>query len=267
MNIQRLPVEEMTPPFRPEKAKGTAFLVRQTPQTDPDIGMLAGQVEDAFRDAGIRPGTQPENMAAIPGVSYTTYRNETDPDGDILSATDWQEMARARPPHQLYNPFIKPDPWADVLYEYAPSPAQLQPAAKTASTLDLVEDFDTDLGSLLSSVFSGVDDKYLTQPESTKGWVFDKSYGHEPYYAFYACPVTIKPVRQTLRKAGIPFHHTEHGEWHGVIIPRGHFEAAQHILQQPGMIADLQNAYNQAARNMPQQTPLQAPATSFVSDI
>lgn len=251
VTIQKLPVGEMRRPFRPDDSRGTAFMVRQTPQTDADIGMLAGLVEDAFRDNGVRPGPMPTHMATIDGVSYTTYRNETDPEGELLTSDDWAQLERARPPHQLYNPFLKADPWADLVYEYAPAAADLEPAPSARkSTLDMVEDFDVDLGTLLSEVFSGVDDTHLTQPESSRGWIFDKSYGHEPYYAFYACPITIKPVRQTLRRAGIPFHHTEHGDWHGVIISKDHFTTAQDILQQPEQVPALKSYYNKAARGL-----------------
>lgn len=267
--LQRMPAGDVNGTFRPESTRGDVFFVRQTPETDADIGLLAGEVEDAFRDAGIHPGPRLQNMATIDGVSYTSYRNETDPEGNLILAGDWAELEKARPAHRLYNPFVKPDPWADLAYEYAPAAAQLEAPAQKLSAMDIVEDFDTDLGTLLSQVFSGVDSIYLTQPESTKGWIFDQSYGHEPFYAFYACPVTIKPVRQTLRKAGIPFHHTEHSDWHGVIISKAHFDTAQNILQEPSAVQDLRAYYLQAAQAAATNgsAPSESPEPSFVSDI
>ena len=255
INLQKLPVTDIQVLFRPSRGTGTIFLLRQTPQTDVDIGMLSGEVEDALRDNQARPGTLPINMAVIPGTRYTAYRNDTDPEGQLLTPADWADLATARPKNQLYNPFVKPDPWADIMYEYAPSTAQLEPAPKKTPAGNLVEDFDVDLGTLLAHVFSRTPEKYLLQPESAQGWIFDKSDAHNPYYAFYACPETIKPVRQTLRQAGIPFHHIEHSGWQGVVIAKGHFNTAQNILAHPGVVDDLHRVYLNLAQTQAQNLP------------
>ena len=243
------------------------FIIRQTPQTDLDIGILAGDVEDALRDAGITPGPQLENMADIDGVKYTAYRNETDSQGNLILAADWAEIERARPPHQLFNPFLKPDPWADMIYEYSPSAEALTPPQSKTTPSFMVEDFDKDLGNLLNSIFSGIDTKYLTQPESAPGWIFDNNFGGAPMYKFFACPETIKPVRQTLRKAGVPFHHVDQGDWHGAIIAAQHFDQAQSCLQRPDAAKELRDYYIKAAKNPTLPPADEQPDALFVSDI
>lgn len=269
IRLDRLPASDINEIFRPKSTRvkeSTVFIIRQTTQTHLDIGLLAGEAEDAFTDADIPPGPALINMAAIEGVRYTFYRNETDPNGNLILPADWAELAKARPPHQLYNPFLKPDPWVDLVYEYSPSAADLTPAPAKTSTL-LVEDFDKDLGNLLNSVFSGIESKYLTQPDSAPGWIFDNNFGGEPMYKFFACPETIKPVRQTLRKAGVPFHHTESGGWHGVIIAAPHFDQAQSALQRPDAAETLKTYYHTVAKSPPEALPPKPTDDLFVSDI
>lgn len=259
-------------------AQGALFSLRATAYNDDDLGMLAGEIEDAFRDAGIRPGPMLPDTRTIEGVQYTYYRNETGIHGRVLSAAKLAEMRTENPFLVMCNPFEKDDPWDDLYYEYAPSvedvPAEaaftsmMPTEERLAPTLD-VEDFDHDLGNLLNKVFSGVSTKYLTQPEGVRGWVFDKGLGRtgKPSYRFYACCETIKPVRKTLAAAGFTYEPDVRGEWHGVQLPFESFRTVQRTLSDKQKLEELNAFFKATAQATGDNVPaLPAPEIPFADD-
>lgn len=267
--------------------RGDLFVLRLTQTSKEDLGMLAGEIEDAFRDAGVRPGPMLPDTRTIEGVQYTYYRNETDDSGKLITAADLAAMRKDNPFLVMYNPLEKPDPWDDLYYEYVPSVedvdtsaffGDVQPVSKPESKgFDLdVEDFDADLGNLLNELFK-IGRKYLTQPEGVQGWVFDKGLGRlgKPSYRFYACAETIKPVRKTVAAAGFNYTIEERGEWHGVQIPLESFKTVQRTLSEPGKLAELRDFYKATAKAIMDNVPaLPAPEnlpfaddTLFVSDL
>lgn len=277
--------DEFTP--RMITQRGDLFVLRTTPDSTEDLGMLAGEIEDAFRDANIRPGPMLADTRTIEGVQYTFYRNETDLDGRVLLPSELAEMRKANPFTVMYNPFGKTDPWDDMYYEYTPSVEEeivteafgaMEPTkeARLPMTLD-VEDFDHDLGNLLNKVFTGVSAKYLTQPEGVRGWVFDKGLGRagKPSYRFYACHETIKPVRKTLAAAGFNYTPDKRGDWYGVQLPFESFKTVQRTLSDPKKLKELKSFFQASAQTNGDEVPALPPPedlpfaddTLFVSEM
>ena len=269
--------------------RGDLFVMRRTPTSTEDLGMLAGEIEDAFRDAGIRPGPMLPDTRTIEGVQFTYYRNETDDEGKVLMPSELAEMRTKNPFLLMYNPLEKTDPWDDLYYEYVPTVeetapetifATIEPAQerRTASYELEVEDFDHDLGTLLNKVFTGVSRKYLTQPEGVRGWVFDKGFGRlgKPSYRFYACGDTIIPVQKTLEAAGFDYTSEQRGDWSGVHLPLESFKKVQRTLSNKQRLRELREFFQTTAQTIGDNVPaLPAPSDHlpfgddhlFVSDI
>ncbi len=266
LNADKIPATDFIG-IRSKSYSGTVFIIRGAAQATIDIGIFAGEIEDAFRDANIQAGSILPDTSTIPGVKYTYYRNDTNLDGHILLPQDMQRLRRENKNLVPYNPYNKPDPWAEIYYEYQPSVEEITVSNSSATTHYDVDDFDDDLGSLLNSLFSGAAERHVTQPKGSKGWVFDKGYGRTgvPTYRFYGCSESIKPVRKTLAAAGIPYIAEPRGEWQCLMIPLASFPQAQQCLAPSSKLKSLNVFYLEQVKIKAQSTTTGASEDLLVS--